>query len=251
VTFKLTVAALGLVSFVLAMGVAYLLAMYFLGDGFECAVFGFKLALGFTWAYFLVIVFAEAVTSFGVEEVTDSDLDEYVKGMSDKDKEVLTNVTATDEERKFRPQGHDEAKENALLKDRLKKAMGWANLRGSEGKKEIGYFYLEDFIGIPNFLAKLVIDPFRHPIGRTLICLILFDMFDPIRWDWNLLIGMNMVVFGAYLALCLEWELKGVLVSIAAHISDLFVGAVKKTTGAIRKASAALHSSDSKKKESS
>ena len=233
IQFKLTVAALGFLSFVLAGAVAFFLASYALGEGMECAHFGFKLALGFTWAYFLVMSFSEAVTSFGVEELSDGDLDSYVSGMSDADRGTLKKVTNTPD---GLPEGQttvsgEDGSENRVLKENLKKSMGWTNMKGSGQKKEIGYFYLEDFIGLPNFLAKLVIDPFRHPIGRTIIVLMLFDIFDPIRWEWTYLLQLNGIVFGAYLLLCLEWEFKGMLVTVAAYIADLFFGAFMKMGG--------------------
>lgn len=231
IQFKLTVAALGFLSFVLAGAVAFFLASYALGEGMECAHFGFKLALGFTWAYFLVMSFSEAVTSFGVEELSDGDLDSYVSGMSDSDKNTLSKVTSSEEERANPEQAKDSSEQRGVLKDRLKKSMGWTNMKGSGSKKEIGYFYLEDFIGLPNFIAKLVIDPFRHPIGRTIIVLMLFDIFDPIRWEWTYLLQLNGIVFGAYLLLCLEWEFKGMLVTGAAYIADLFFGAFMKIGG--------------------
>jgi len=235
IQFKLTVAALGFLSFVLAGAVAFFLVSYALGDGIECAHFGFKLALGFTWAYFLVMGFSEAVTSFGVEELSDGDLDNYVSKMSYSDMETLSNVTASEEERAQPDQGRDISEHRGVLKERLKKSMGWTNMKGSGQKKEIGYFYLEDFIGLPTFLAKLVIDPFRHPIGRTIIVLMLFDIFDPVRWEWYTLLQLNGIVFGAYLLLCLEWEFKGLLVSFFAHIADLFFGAFMKIGSKISK----------------
>ena len=235
IQFKITVAALGFLSFVLAGAVAFFLVSYALGDGIECAHFGFKLALGFTWAYFLVMSFSEAVTSFGVEELSDGDLDSYVSGMSDPDKNRLSRTTESETMKGIREgyaeKGEDVVQSDEQLKGNLKKAMGWTNMKGSGHKKEIGYFYLEDFIGLPNFIAKLVIDPFRHPIGRTIIVLMLFDIFDPIRWEWTYLLQLNGIVFGAYLLLCLEWEFKGMLVSVAAHIADLFFGAFMKIGG--------------------
>ena len=195
--------------------------LYFAGyEADDCLNLGIKVSLGFIWAYFSIMIISGAITSFGVETITDGDLEEYYE------KDVASKLVNGG---KLTYRGHV-ARENAMFPERvdiqkekfvegLREAIGMGKT-GKGEKKEIGFFYLEDFLGLPTAVAKILIDPFRHPAIRILLVILLLHIFQPANQELFSLITLVAISIGGYIVILMGWYSKTVLVRIAALIAE-------------------------------